>query len=130
MGVEQLNKIDMFIKNRRLNADIFISAFQDSPDFFVQQEIGTSSWFGFSLIVRDKTTLTRDKLIKHLKKLGFEIRPILAGNIARHDVIKHMNVEVPFSLENANFLHDNGLYIGNTPLPIGDAVDLLIEELL
>ena len=96
---------------------------ENHPDLIIQKEVGESSGFGFSLIIRDDTKKNRDELLKSLNKLGFETRPIVAGNFTKNPVIKYFNYEIPFELINADYIHDNGLFIGNQHYPMPDAFD-------
>jgi CDP-4-dehydro-6-deoxyglucose reductase, E1 len=113
VGIEQLKKLPSFIKNRRQNAKIFIKLFKNHPNFIVQKEIGDSSWFGFSLIIRPNSKITRKQLIKLLTFSGIEFRPIVAGDFTQNEVIKYFDYDIPFELKNAKYIHDNGLFIGN-----------------
>ena len=56
IGNIQLEKLPNFIKKRRENASLFVALFKDHPDFLIQKEIGKSSWFGFSLIIKPGST--------------------------------------------------------------------------
>jgi CDP-6-deoxy-D-xylo-4-hexulose-3-dehydrase len=88
----------------------------------IQQEIGASSWFGFSLVIRPGVSLTRDELLIKLNALGFEVRPIVAGNFAKNEVIKYFNSEVSGELVNADHLDAHGLFIGSHHHSFEDAV--------
>ena len=50
-GIEQLNKLDDFIEQRRKNAILFKESIESETDFLTQKEIGKSSWFGFAIIL-------------------------------------------------------------------------------
>ena len=52
IGIEQLKKLPDFIKHRKINAKKFVELFKDSKYFGIQKEIGDSSWFGFSFILK------------------------------------------------------------------------------
>jgi CDP-6-deoxy-D-xylo-4-hexulose-3-dehydrase len=53
--------------------------------------------------------------MEYLTESGIENRPIVAGNLAKQPAIANFP-EIKFgSLEGANFLHCNGLYIGIHP---------------
>jgi CDP-4-dehydro-6-deoxyglucose reductase, E1 len=125
LGVEQVKKLPMLISERRANGKLFQEAMTDHPDIIIQQEIGESSWFGFSLVIRPGSKLTRKGLIKKLNELGFECRPIVAGNFAKNEVVKYFDSEVLGTLRNAEHIDLNGLFIGNHHYPIADAIQEL-----
>ena len=114
IGLEQLKKLPNFIKKRRQNADLFVGLFKNHPDFLIQQEIGKSSWFGFSLIIKPSSKKKRKQIINILDKNKIEYRPIVTGNFLRNSVLKYFNYKVHNSLKNANHLHDNGFFVGNS----------------
>ncbi len=126
VGIEQLKKLPSIIKARQDNAALMISALADHPDVMLQTEIGHSSWFAFSLVIRPNSTLTRDKLLSRLNAKGFECRPIVSGNFAKNDVVeKYFDYEVFDTLENAQYIDQNGLMIGNHHYCIEDAAEAL-----
>ena len=53
VGLEQLKKLPDLIYGRRNNGKLVQQKLNDHPRFMIQQEIGKSSWFGFSLVLRD-----------------------------------------------------------------------------
>ncbi len=95
------------------------------PDLLLQSEVGESSWFGFSLVIRPGSNLTRERLIHQLNEMGLENRPIVAGNFAKNQVVKYFDAEVHDVLKNAEWIDRHGLFIGNHHFPIFDAVDAL-----
>lgn len=125
LGVEQLKKLPRLIEGRRRNAESFIERLVDHPLFFLQAEIGRSSWFGFALILRPEANLSRFALVERLHQLGFECRPIVTGNFARKPVMSHIPHEIHAALPNADYLDAHGLFIGNHHYPMPDAAELL-----
>lgn len=125
IGLTQLRKLPSFVKTRRSNAKIFLDLFHDNPNLIVQKEIGLSSWFGFSLVVKPEAKITRKKLIKLLKKSGVEFRPIVAGDFTQNEVIKYLDYDIPYKLENAKQINDNGLFIGNNHISLTSQIKYL-----
>ncbi|EIA1699667.1 DegT/DnrJ/EryC1/StrS family aminotransferase [Campylobacter coli] len=125
IGIEQLKKLPMFLKHRRENAKLFCEYFQNHPDFIMQKEIGSSSWFGFSLVIRPNSKLQRKDIIKKLEENEIEYRPIVAGNFTKNDVMKYFNYEIHGNLKNAQIIHKNGFFVGNHQVDINQEIDLL-----
>lgn len=113
IGQEQLKKLPLIIENRRKNAELFIDVVKQYDWIRPQQEIGESSWFGFSLLLNPAYSIKRDGLISALETYDIEYRPIVAGNFVKNEVIKYFNHEIIGSLRNANLIDTNGLFIGN-----------------
>jgi CDP-6-deoxy-D-xylo-4-hexulose-3-dehydrase len=125
IGVEQLEKLPAFIAERRKNAKAFVTELADHDHLMIQQEIGESSWFGFSLIIRPGSHVGRPQLRAALETLGFECRPIVAGNFARSETLRFLDADVQMLLRNADHLDANGLFIGNHHYPMAPAISAL-----
>jgi len=108
VGIEQLKKIDGFIQTRRENAERW-KEHCAKRGWWVQKEIGKSSWFAFA-IVEDNI----EEIKKELTEKGIEYRPLVAGNFTKSASIKFYNYQVHGSLRNADQIHEKGIYIGNT----------------
>ncbi len=122
LGIEQVKRLPLLIEERRKNGRLLQTTLANHPDILIQKEIGESSWFGFSLVIRPESKLTRKTLLKKLYLLGFECRPIVAGNFAKNEVIKYFDSEIHQVLKNAEHIDKNGLFIGNHHYPIYDAI--------
>lgn len=121
LGVEQVKRLPHMVVERRKNGKLLQQTLGSHPDILIQREIGESSWFGFSLVIRPGSKLTRKALVKRLNDLGFEGRPIVAGNFAKNEVVKYFDSEVHGELRNAEHIDQNGLFVGNHHYPIPEA---------
>lgn len=129
IGVEQLKKLPLFLEKRRINAQQFIKLFKNHPDFIIQKEIGESSWFGFSLIIKPESMLKREVVVKKLLQNGIDCRPIVTGDFTQNEVLKYFDYEIHNELINAQYLHKNGLFVGNHQELITEDLKLLFEVL-
>jgi CDP-6-deoxy-D-xylo-4-hexulose-3-dehydrase len=123
IGIEQLKKLPSMLSNRRKNAELFKETMKQYKELLIQKEIGNSSWFGFSIVIKPESELTRSELIKNLISIGFECRPIVAGNFAKNEVIKYFDYEVFGDLKNANHIDRQGLFIGNQNILMDSAMN-------
>jgi CDP-4-dehydro-6-deoxyglucose reductase, E1 len=125
LGREQLKKLPSLIQGRRSNGKLVQQKLGDHPRFMIQQEIGNSSWFGFSLVLRDPAAGSRLQLVKELVNAGFEVRPIVTGNFAKNEVMKYFDYTVHDELKNSDYIDAHGVFIGNHHYGIETAVDAL-----
>ena len=121
IGSVQLKKLQTFIDSRRKNAKLFNSLFKDEPNIIIQKETEKSSWFGFSIILVNKLSGNRDKLVNILSENNIECRPIVAGNFTKNPVIKFLNYKIIGELKSSDEIDKNGFFVGN------DFRDLTIE---
>lgn len=129
IGIEQLKKLPNFLAKRRENAKLFVELFSNHPDFIIQKDICNSSWFGFSLIIKPTSKLKREDVVKKLMDAKIDCRPIVTGNFTRNDVMKYFDYEIHSELKNADYLHDNGLFVGNHQICLGNEIKYLAEVL-
>ncbi len=125
IGIEQVRRLPGLISERRRNGALFQAAMTGHRDLIVQRETGESSWFGFSLVIRPESPLTRKELVAKLTDRGFECRPIVAGNFAKNEVVRYFDSQVHASLRNAEHVDSHGLFVGNHHYPIPDAIEAL-----
>jgi len=128
-GIEQLKKLDTFNNQRRANAKQFKNIITKETDFMTQQEIGQASWFGFAIILPERIAGQRDKYTDALRANEIEVRPIVAGNFARQKALKYLDYSISGNLRNAEYIHDNGFFVGNHSIEMSDSIRLLIDVL-
>lgn len=137
IGQVQLKKFPQFLDWRRRNAKVFIELFGDTEDIVVQREEGTSSWFGFSIILTGRLAGKRSQLLEHFSKNGIETRPIVAGNFTVNPVMTHLKHAPLNTFPNAETLHNEGFFIGNHHLDFSselkhvyDIFNSFVEEMI
>ena len=127
IGIEQLKKLDGFVKIRRGNANKFVELFGQDDRFFIQKENGKSSWFAFTIILNPKYNLDRKRIMAALKEADIGYRIITGGNFLRHDVIKYCDYECVGDMINANIAHDHGFFVGNHPYDLTQELECCYE---
>jgi len=106
IGLKQMEKLDGFVKGRRKNAENFPLKTQKQTENGDFQ--GESSWYGFSIISENI-----EEIKEYFDKIGVEHRPILS-HFTRSEAIKYFDYEIHGELNNADYVHDHGIYIGNS----------------
>ena len=137
-GIEQIKKIDYFHDVRIKNAQKLQLMIKKYQPFLSTMQISDKvecSWFAFPILISIESPFTLSELSDFLENNGVETRPIVAGNIAKQPAMSNFP-EVEFSnLNGADFIHENGLYIGIHPkdsskkiLRIENLLDLFVEK--
>lgn len=130
IGIEQIKKLPNFIDQRRKNAEYFFKLFSEHPLLHIQKEIGSSSWFGFSLIVKEKSLISRSDILGMLVENGIECRPIVTGNFLKNvEVLKYFDYEISGTLENSDYIDKHGFFVGNHHVCIKNELDYLFNTL-
>ncbi|WP_323717472.1 DegT/DnrJ/EryC1/StrS family aminotransferase [Paracoccus aminovorans] len=125
LGRAQLEKLPALVAGRRANGALWQQAMADHPLFRIQRETGESSWFGFSLVLRPDTGLTRRAVLARLDALGFETRPIVSGNFTKNPVLRLMDHSLHGPMSHAEEIDLNGFFIGNHHYDMGEAIGIL-----
>jgi len=116
LGIEQMKRLDYNIKCRQDNLDTWLSNL--NPSIFITGfSVQGNSNFALPLIMQGAT---RDKLkdvCAILEEEGVEYRLGTAGggNQARQPYLKKFPHRISGTLAQANYIHDNALYVGNHP---------------
>jgi len=125
IGRSQLMKLERIVEGRRKNAEVFRRCFSRIRGIKIQEEVGESSWFGFSVVIDNG--LIRSELVSLLQDAGVEIRPIVGGNFIRNPVINMMEHETHGEMEGADHIHHNGLFFGNHHYDISTEIENISE---
>lgn len=130
IGLEQLKKLPGMIERRRENALLFQKMISDFPWILSQEEVGQSSWFGFSMVLKEGAPVTRRQLTAVLQGAGIDCRPIVAGNFAKNEqVLRWMPHSVSGQLSNSEAVDERGLFVGNHHYRLEREIDLLAAAL-
>ena len=125
LGRVQLKKLDEFIAQRRVNAQLFQDIFNKYSFLKTQKEIGQSSWFGFSILLNEDSEISRESFVKLLTVNGIETRPIVAGNIIHNPMVDYFDCSQADTLINSDLVHKNGLFIGNHHYSLEESFKIL-----
>ncbi len=83
IGIEQVRKLPTLISERRKNGRVFQDVMGRHSDILIQEEVGASSWFGFSLVVRPGSKLSRTCCSLVLRSLASNVGLLLPGTLPR-----------------------------------------------
>ena len=113
LGLTQLPRLDYAIEKRQNNLKIWLENL-DSNLYFTDFDCQGNSNFALPLIWRDPSW-GNNKIVKVLEEERVEYRLGTAGggNQARQPYLEKFKYEIIGNLDSSNYIHDNGLYVGN-----------------
>jgi perosamine synthetase len=79
LGLAQLENVDAHIAARRQVADWYSKRIADVPEYLIPQQqtpAASSVWWMYSILLTEKSKISRDELIKSLAADGIETRPL------------------------------------------------------
>jgi len=118
IGIEQLKKLDSFIKARRANAEYLLERLRPYENVIqlpVEKPGAFHTYHHFFMIVREDAPFTRLDLVNHLEANGIETRPIEAGNMDDQPCMEGVKYRVVGNLKNARHVRKDGFFIGCHP---------------
>ena len=130
LGLEQLQRLDYNIERRRDNLDIWLKHL--NPSIFITSfNTEGNSNFALPLVMQGST---RDRLhinddyssvcdVLDLNGVEYRLGTAGGGNQARQPYLKNYPYRISGELKNADYIHDNALYIGNH-------TDLIKEQII
>lgn len=128
LGLSQLSRLDSYIEIRNRNYKMFIELISEHTDKFIVPDFN-SFCSNFCFPVLCKTKETADKLKKLFDINGIEHRPIISGNLLRQPFLSEYSVESPKENLTVDFVHDNGIYLGNNHF-VGEKEIKLLSSIL
>lgn len=114
LGLFQMQFLDENIRSREQNYRYFEGFIKKNPDILPLNRSHIRLLSSFALPVICKTPELRDYYLDQFSGAGIEIRPIIAGNMAKQPFFKKY-ISKTYSLPGADFIHDCGFYCGNYP---------------
>jgi CDP-6-deoxy-D-xylo-4-hexulose-3-dehydrase len=130
IGQIQLEKFPKFLAARRKNAAHFIALIGESMSYQIQKETGSSSWFGFSIVLKGKLVGKRELLLKILEDNKIDTRPIVAGNFTINPVMKHLKHTNLPELPIADLIQTQGFFIGNHHFDVESELNVIHSILM
>jgi len=124
LGLSQLKRLNKFIGIRRDNYFKFLSVVYENKNLHPLQPSLGNSCFCFPFIC--KTKEIKNKLISLLKKYKIEYRPIVGGNLLKQPYLNYQ-IDSNIGVLNADIIHENGVYIGNSQFVCNKDMKLLAK---
>ncbi|MCC8067093.1 MAG: lipopolysaccharide biosynthesis protein RfbH [Clostridiales bacterium] len=122
IGLEQLQKLPMFIEKRKKNWSVLKNALADLSDRLILPEAAPDSdpsWFGFLLSVREESGLKRNQVTQEIEKRNIQTRLLFGGNLLRQPCFDQLRgtdaYRVAGTLECTDFIMRNAFWVGVYP---------------
>lgn len=119
IGVAQLKKLDSFVGKRRENWNFLRKELAPLERYLIlpeEEENTNPSWFGFLVIVREDSPISRDQLVSRLEGNNIQTRPLFAGNLTRHPCFQVLEEGVDYriagTLSVTDQIMNNGFWVG------------------
>jgi CDP-4-dehydro-6-deoxyglucose reductase, E1 len=132
IGLAQLERLDGFIAARRANWQRLHDGLADLQDCLLLPEPtpdSDPSWFGFPILVRDESGISRDEITRQLEDRRIGTRLLFGGNLLRQPAFRGVEHRVFGTLTNTDTIMRSVFWIGVWPGLTEPMIDYMIESL-
>ena len=114
-GLNQIKKLDNFIKIRRENARYWNDRLSKYEKYFIlpKRNFENHVYFGYAITIKENIYFKRKELVEFLESKKIETRPIMAGNYVEQPVAKLFTWKKSGALTNSELIMKNSFFIGN-----------------
>jgi CDP-6-deoxy-D-xylo-4-hexulose-3-dehydrase len=133
IGVAQLKKLPGFIKKRKDNFKKLFIFFKKYEKYFILptwEKTADPCWFGFMLIVKEKSPFTKSELVEYLENHKIGTRALFAGNLLKHPAyVNRIDLKIVGELKNSDLIMNNGFWIGVWPGISEDMIEYMKDSI-
>jgi len=130
VGVAQLTKLHGFIEARRHNFARLKEGLADLTEFFILPEAtphSDPSWFGFPILLREETGISRSELMRNLNEKKIGTRQLFGGNLLRQPAYEGVKHRVIGDLKNSDRIMNQVFWVGVYPGLTSAMIDYMID---
>ena len=122
LGIEQLKKLDDFNNRRVVIADKYTERLKKYEQFLLlpkTPERFFHSFYGYPIVIKENSQISRKELVNHLEKKGIETRAFMGGDLSIQPAYRNTECKVFHEMPNTKLILKNAFFIGCHPF-IGD----------
>lgn len=115
LGIVQLEKLDDLNKVRIENTKVLLnelSQYQDYLDFPKISGKEVSTYYGFPIIIKDNSPISRKEVCEKLEKSNIETRAMMGGCLPDQPGFKNLPHRISGDLSISKKIRDNAFFIG------------------
>jgi CDP-6-deoxy-D-xylo-4-hexulose-3-dehydrase len=131
-ALAQLESLDNFIAARRQNFNYLKTGLRTCEEFLYLPDAtpnSSPSWFGFPMILKESSGVSRADLINYLEQNKIGTRLLFAGNLTRQPYMIGRNFRISGDLTNTDIVMNQTFWIGVFPGLKTEHLDWMISRL-
>jgi len=131
LGVRQIGKIDDFVNARKMNFEILYRHLATNPhlELPVATEGSDPAWFGFPILVKETSNVSRLELIRILNEKKIGTRLMFGGNLAKQPAYRNSKMRISGELESSDQIMNNAFWVGVHPSLSEDMLVFVAEQI-
>lgn len=131
-GLAQLDKVPGFIRQRKHNFAFLKHRLARCEEFLLLPEAtrdSDPSWFGFPVTLKDRTSVSRARLLTHLHNRNIGTRLLFGGNLLRQPYLAGRAYRVGSDLHNTDIVMNATFWVGVYPGLTETMLDYMAEQI-
>ena len=131
-ALAQMDRVDEFVAARRTNFNYLKERLSSCKEFLhlpTPTPNSDPSWFGFPLILKESSGVSRVDLLTYLDENNIGTRLLFAGNITRQPYMVGRNFRVSGNLKNTDIVMNQTFWLGVFPGLGRDHLDYIVEKI-
>ena len=131
LGVRQIGKIDDFVNARKMNFEILYRHLATNPhlELTVATEGSDPAWFGFPILVKETSKVSRLDLIRILDEKKIGTRLMFGGNLAKQPAYRNSKMRISGELESSDQIMNNAFWVGVHPALSEEMLVFVAEQI-
>jgi len=132
IGLAQLKNINNFIKKRKDNFQFLYKNLKSLSEYLVLPEktVNTDpSWFGFPIMVKEKSPINRKEIIERLNIKNIGTRLLFGGNLLKQPAYNQMVARKEYALPKTDQVMNRVFWIGLQPNLTNDQLRYVVDSI-
>ena len=128
----QMEKLEGFILKRQENFEYLKSELSVLDDYLILPEATSNSkpsWFGFPMVMQEKSPAARVNLLEYLTSKRIGTRLLFAGNVTKQPYMEHQTYRIANNLKNTEIAMNSTFWIGVFPGLGKDHLNYVVTQL-
>lgn len=132
IGLAQLDRLDGFVATRQANWLRLRRGLAELEEYLLLPEPtpgSQPSWFGFPILVKEETGISRDDVTRRLEDRLIGTRLLFGGNLLRQPAFRGVEHRVIGDLANSDTIMTSAFWIGVWPGLTDRMIDYMVESI-
>ena len=132
IGLAQLGKLEYFIQRRVENYKYLFDGLSPLKDYLklpMPAENTKPSWFGFPILVKEKSKISRNEIVQKLNLINIGTRLLFSGNLIKQPLFQNIEHRVVGELACTDVVMDRVFWLGVQPSLTKSMLDFVIDEI-
>lgn len=129
LGIEQLKKLNNFNSKRVAIAKLYTDKLKEYEEYLILPKTPDRcyhSFYGYPIVLREKSNFSRKDLVNHLEKSGIETRAFMGGDLSIQPAYRDTECKTFHDMPNTKLVLKNAFFIGCHPFINSNQIERIV----